>query len=200
MLGFSSLEKVRESHFFICHSHLQLSSLSFHAYKVSKSNLKVPMTRNFLLSYWKELSKWQNDEEWRLFYCDSTLGCRVIQDFDLCKLDYCDVTTGTQTSAKSQKIEYLSRLFLYRTETQYSCYTLHKVSWNVHCDISMVTEWAPGPLHSKWKIRVFLLQEVLFALVVHSVGVSEYGNYKAQAQESVLNSGATLKAFFNLGR
>ena len=27
---------------------------------------------------WKSF---QNDEEWRLFYCDSTLGCRVIQDF-----------------------------------------------------------------------------------------------------------------------
>ena len=29
----------------------------------------------------------ENDEEWHLFYCDSTLGCRVIQDFALCKLD-----------------------------------------------------------------------------------------------------------------
>ena len=29
----------------------------------------------------------QNNEEWHLFYCDSTVGCRVIQDFDLCKLD-----------------------------------------------------------------------------------------------------------------
>ena len=29
----------------------------------------------------------QNDEEWRLFYCDGTLGYRVIQDLDLCKLD-----------------------------------------------------------------------------------------------------------------
>ena len=38
----------------------------------------------------------------------------------------------------------------------------------------MATQWVPGPLHSKGKIRVFLLQEVLFALVVHSVGVSEY--------------------------
>ena len=64
----------------------------------------------------------QNDEEWRLFYCDSTLGCRVIQDFDLCKLDECDVTKETRSGAKSQKIEYLSRLLLYRTETQYSCY------------------------------------------------------------------------------
>ena len=49
----------------------------------------------------------------------------------------------------------------------------------------MATQWAPGPLHSKVKIRVFLLQEVLFALVVHSVGVSEYGHYTAQAQESL---------------
>ena len=29
----------------------------------------------------------RNDEGWLLFYCNSTLGCRVIQDFYLCKLD-----------------------------------------------------------------------------------------------------------------
>ena len=52
-------------------------------------------------------------------------------------------------------------------------------------------QWAPGPLHSKGKIRVFLLQEELFALVFHSLGVSEYGRYTAQAQESLLHSGAT---------
>ena len=33
-----------------------------------------------------------------------------------------------------------------------------------------------GPLHLKGKIRVFLLQEVLLALVVYAVGVSEYGH------------------------
>ena len=33
------------------------------------------------------MKRFQNDEEWRLFYCDGTLGCRVIQDSDLCKLD-----------------------------------------------------------------------------------------------------------------
>ena len=47
-------------------------------------DFKVHMTRNFLLAYSKSF---QNDEEWRLFYCDSTFGCRVIQDFGLCKLD-----------------------------------------------------------------------------------------------------------------
>ena len=64
----------------------------------------------------------------------------------------------------------------------------------------MATEWAPCPLHSKGKIRVFLLQEVLFALVVQSAGVSEYGHYTVQAEESVLNSGALNKAFLILGR
>ena len=64
------------------------------------------MTRNF---YYLVRKNFQNDEEWRLFYCDSTLGRRVIQDFDLCKLDDCDATKGTQSGAKSQKIEYLCK-------------------------------------------------------------------------------------------
>ena len=64
----------------------------------------------------------------------------------------------------------------------------------------MATQWAPGPLLSKGKIRVFLLQEVLFAIVVYLVGMSEYGHYTAQAQESLLNTGATNMAVFILGR
>ena len=58
----------------------------------------------------------------------------------------------------------------------------------------MATPWAPGPLHSKRN------QEVLFDLVVHSVGVSGYGHYTAQVEESVFTSGASNKAFFILGR
>ena len=41
---------------------------------------------------------------------------------------------------------------------------------------------------------------MLFAIVVHSVGVSEYGHYIAQAHESLLDSGAINKAVFILGR
>ena len=67
-------------------------------------------------------------------------------------------------------------------------------------DISMATQWVPSPVHSKGKIRVFLLQEVLFVRAVHSVGVSKYGHQAEQAQESLLDSGATNKAFFILGR
>ena len=64
----------------------------------------------------------------------------------------------------------------------------------------MATQWVPGLLHSKGKLRVFLLQEVLFVHVVHSVGVRKYGHHRAQAQEGLLDSGATNKAFFILGR
>ena len=66
--------------------------------------LKCPWHEIF---YYLVRKSFQNAEEWRLFYFDSTLGCRVIKDFDLCKLDECDVTKGTQSGAKSQKIEYL---------------------------------------------------------------------------------------------
>ena len=64
----------------------------------------------------------------------------------------------------------------------------------------MVTQYAPGPLHLKGKISVSLLQEVLFALAVHSLGVIEYAHYTAQAQESQLDCGATNKVFFILER
>ena len=47
--------------------------------------LKVPMKRPF---YYLIQKSFQNDKEWRLFYCNITLACRVIPDFDLCKLDY----------------------------------------------------------------------------------------------------------------
>ena len=109
----------------------------------------------------------------------------------------------TQNDVKSQQMEDLWSLFLYRTETLctfYTCYTHYKVPWYVHCNVSMATQWAPHSLHSKGKITVSILQEVLFALVVPSLSVSEYGHYTAQAQESMLDSGATNKAFFILRR
>ena len=78
----------------------------------------------------------------------------------------CDVTLWTQNDVKSQKMEYLWRPFLYRTETLYSCCTDHKVSWYLHCDISMATQWAPGPLHSKDKIGVFSFKKCYLLLLL----------------------------------
>ena len=65
----------------------------------------------------------------------------------------CDITFWTQNDVKSQKMEYSRRHFLYRTETLYSCYTnlITKFHDNVHCDISMATQWASGPPIQKAK-------------------------------------------------
>ena len=49
-----------------------------------------------------------------------------------------DVTLWTQNNLTSQKMEYLRRLFLYRTETLYSCCNHHKVSRYFHCDIPSI--------------------------------------------------------------
>ena len=116
--------------------------------------------------YYLIRKSFQIDEEWLLFYCDSTLGCRVIQDFDLCKFRWLVTSQCGHSGVKSQKSEYLSHLFLYRTD---SCYTHHKVPWHVYCDISMATPF-------KGENQSF---PPSFALVVHSVGVSEYGHYTA---------------------
>ena len=51
----------------------------------------------------------------------------------------------------------------------------------------MAIQRAPGLLHSMGKIRVSLLQEVLFAIdAYNSFGLSKYGHYTAQAQKSLL--------------
>jgi len=126
--------------------------------------IKVPMKRTFLLSYSKELSKW-----W-LLYCDSTLGCRVIRDVVLCKLDHF-VTLQRGHKVKSQKSEYLSGLFLYRTETT-SCICIKLKVQLLHSSQSSMSTvtfpWQDNGLqalpHSKGKTRVFLLQEVLLIL------------------------------------
>ena len=62
-------------------------------YRILLSQKTVSPVRVLLKCQWNEIfyylirKSFQNDKEWRLFYCDSTLGCWVIQDFDLCKLD-----------------------------------------------------------------------------------------------------------------
>ena len=53
-----------------------------------------------------------------------------------------------------------------------------------------------GPLHPKGNVRVPLLQEVIFSLDLHFVGVSEYGHYTAQV--SLSHSGATYETFLIL--
>ena len=67
----------------------------------------------------------QNDEEWRLFYCDSTLGCRVIQEFDVCKLDdfwcgeYRHYTAQAQESVLNSEATNKAFLGKQRSGTEY---------------------------------------------------------------------------------
>ena len=114
----------------------------------SSIRLKVPevyVTRNFVLAYSKELSKW-----WRKAF----IGSPSYSDFDLRKWD--DVTLWTQNDLKWN----ISEDFWCKELKNCSCYTHHEVPWYVHCHISMATQWAPGPLHSKGIVRGFLLQGV----------------------------------------
>ena len=56
----------------------------------------------------------------------------------------------------------------------------------------METQWVPGQSKS-WSSPPS--STVLFALDVHSIGVSEYGHHTTRGQDSLF-SGGTNKAFF----
>ena len=121
-------------------------------------SVKVYMTKFFMSLFERVFKMMKNGI---FFHCDSTLGCRVIQYFDLCKLDDFWPHTVDTKWFKITKMEYLWMRFLFRIETSYGCY--------IHLKVPL-TQWAPGPFPLKGKIRVFLHQKVLFARVVHSVG------------------------------
>ena len=88
-------------------------------------------------------------------------------------------------------MEHIWRRFLYRTEPSCNCYTHHNL-------------WQRNELQSlciQNIIRVFLLQEVLFARAVHSVGVSEYGHSIPQAKKVCYTLEQQIRQFsFKEGR
>ena len=68
-----------------------------------------------------------------LYILYSTLSCRVIQDFDLSKFDNLWRHSVDTKWFKITRMEYLWKLFLYRTWTLYSCYTHHRVPvWHLY--------------------------------------------------------------------
>ena len=81
-----------------------------------KFEISVYDTKNFYQLIRKSV---QNDEQWLLFYCDSTLSCGVIRDLDLCKLDDFWRHNVDTKWCEIAKMEYLWRLLLYKTETLY---------------------------------------------------------------------------------
>ena len=104
-LGTNHLKKYLEKHF--CAGTLLNTNGTFSFLFTWLSSLTCAHDTKFFKHLVRK--SFQNDEEWRLCYSDSTLGCRVIQDLYLCKLDMCDVTKGTKIGAKSQKNEYLCK-------------------------------------------------------------------------------------------
>ena len=62
-----------------------------------------------------------------LFYCDSTLGCRVIQDFDLCKLDDLQRHIVDTKLCKITKNGISLNTFFCEELKLFSCYAHHKV-------------------------------------------------------------------------
>ena len=70
----------------------------------NKKQTPWPKKRNFFISLIIQKS-FQKDEEWHLFYYDSTLGCWVIQDFDLSRLH--DLWRHPKWYITEQNLEYL---------------------------------------------------------------------------------------------
>ena len=161
----------------------ELYILYFNDLYLPLSNLNAPQ-RLFWASFdlkcpWHEIfyyligKSFQSDEEWRSFYCDSTLGCRVIQDVNLCILDKCDVTTGTQWCKITKNRISLMTFSVYNWN---SVQLLHSSQSFMKCPLLHFHGDRLGSRLSPFKVekQSFPLQEVSFALVVHSVGVRQF--------------------------
>ena len=110
----------------------------------------------------------------------------------------CDITIWTQSGVQSQKIHDFFCIELKLCTVVTLITKLHNMS-------TVTFPWQHNGLQAlsirRGKSEFSSLKKCyLIAIVVRSVGVSEYGLYTAQAQESLLNSGATNKAVFISGR
>ena len=118
------------------------------------------MTRNLFLNYWEEFSKW-----WRMAFIifDSIIGCRVIQDLDLCKLGdlwrhdadakCCKITKyGISVQILSLQGWNFARLMYCKN---------YILWWWVCCHYSNIFVSRPLPSRNeKWKMPYLLLQSL----------------------------------------
>ena len=94
--------------------------------------------------------------------------------------------------ANHKKMKYLWRLFQYRNETLSTVVTVIAKFLDMS---NAAFPWQQNRLQALLVQKIKSdknLQEVLFAFVVHSVGVSDYWHHMAQAQESPFDSGTTF--------
>ena len=86
--------------------------------------LKVPMARNFFIILFERAFKMMKNG---VYF--TLIALLIAELFKILIYGNCICVT----SQKEHKVlQNLSRLFLYRIETEYSCYTPHKVSRNVY--------------------------------------------------------------------
>ena len=105
----------------------------------------------FYYLIWKSL---QNDEELRLFYCDSILGCPVIQDFGLCKLD--DLWRYS-VDTKWWKIKYGISVPILSPQGWCAARTTH---FGSGYDVTIETYSLPDLLLPKMKTALFVAPEL----------------------------------------
>ena len=123
--------------------------------------------------YYLVQKSFQSDEEWHLFYCDNTLGCWVIQDFDLCKLENlrCHaVDTKLYKNIFSNRVEILQGWCAART---------------THCDsdydVTIATYSLPDLYFLKWKMPSLVLQSLTDLWCVISIFThTHWMNFKSK--------------------
>ena len=144
----------------------------------SESRNKIRMRSNLLMistlkCTWHELlnyffrNSFQNDEEWSLLYFNSIIGCWVIHDFHLCKFDDLSCHGFDTKWCKIYKTWNIPENILC-IALKLRIVVIFITKFHVMSFVTfMKTQWAPGPLHPKCKVRFLLLQEVFAALYVH---------------------------------
>jgi len=113
----------------------------------------------------------------------------------------CEVTTAIQSGAKITKKLNISHDF-FCIELKLSTVVIHSSQssmifplWHFHGNIM-----GSRPSPYKEENQSFPPSRSIICSCCSFSGVSEYGHYTAQAQESLFNSGATNRAVFILGR
>jgi len=121
--------------------------------------LKCLRKETFYYLIWKSF---QNDEEWRLFYCDSTLGCRVIQDFvGFITLD--DLWRRSVNTKWCQVTKYGISLQILSLRSWCVARTTH---FDGGYDVTIATYHYQTSTFPKWKLPHLLLQRLTDFLVL----------------------------------
>ena len=156
--------------------------------------LKCLWSEFFYYQIWK---RFQCDKEWHLFDCDSTLGSRVIQEFDLCKLDdlwhhivdtkWCKITiwnicaNNNSTGLKFFRVDVLQEphilIMVMMSPKQHTCYQTSTFL--------------------KWKLPYLLLQSLtdFLVLVLCNVHIHSHPLNEQQEQITLLEGGNSAFPF-----